>query len=146
MKDGGVVPEFVVDLPGVKAALTTKNNQVRSAVIDAIQCGRMLIIRSVSDELRDLYPSIYEDFKALKPRKYISVTMAHESLAGVMMESYGGSMFTSVPVSERFDALALSQAEKLKLVTAGKALKDSKAIVRKCGLNGPGLIGIDDFL
>jgi hypothetical protein len=132
----GAAPELLIDLHGIHAALTTKKNKIRNDVIGAIEGGRMKIVRSVSDELKDLYPDVYENFKCIKGKKYVQATMQSMSLSTSLMESYGGSLFGMLPRREVFDAVGMALREKLILVSANKGYADGSKIAKKCELNG----------
>lgn len=129
-----VTPKWVIDLHGVKEALTTSSNQVRASVIDAIQSGEMLVLRSVSDELHAAYPKIWDDFKDIKPRKYLTPTLSTINTASQLVEAYGASLIGSIPTFEHFEAVAAAKMTKCKLVTAGKALNHCSSIASKCKL------------
>jgi len=135
----------IIDLHGIRDALTTKNNAVRSAVIDAIQTGEMNIVRSVSEELKAIDPIVYKDFQNIKPKKYTKITVGHISTAALLTQTYGASILGSVPPPERFEVLALCHAQGLSLVTSGKAQKECKAIAKKCKMNGTAVLGIDQI-
>jgi hypothetical protein len=126
----------------MREALTTSSNSARAAVIDAIQSGEMLIVRSVSDDIKNLYPPLWDHFKAIKPRKYAHSTGATIDAATHLMERYGSSLLGSVPTFETFEALAIARLKKCKLVSGGKAQADCKKIASKCGLPSGSVVGI----
>lgn len=135
-------PKWVIDLHGMKEALTTRVNSARVAVIEAIQNGEMLILKSVSKDLKSLYPHLWDDFKAIAPKKYLATTVATIGVATQLMESYGSSLIGSIPTFEHFEALASARLKKCKLVSAGKALSHCNGISKKCGLPTGNVIGI----
>src|SRR6185369_2247077 len=128
-------PSMVIDLYGVREALTTSSNSARAAVIDAIQSGEMVILRSVSHELKDLFPELWDDFKAISPKKYLHSTAGTISVGTQLMERYGGSLLGAIPTFDHFEAVAAARMKKCKLVSGGKALAHCKDIGSKCQLN-----------
>lgn len=135
-------PTWVIDLYGMKEALTTRVNSARVAVIDAIQSGEMLIMRSVSNDLKCMYPELWDDFKAISPKKYLPTNVATIATATQLMEMYGGSLVGSIPTFEHFEALAAARMKKCKLVSAGKAFSHCNAITKKCGLPAGNVVKI----
>lgn len=129
-------PTKVMDLHGIRAALSTKNNQTRAAVIDGIQSGDIHLVKGVSEELKAVDEELYTDFQTIKPKKYMKIRSAHQAHAQMLSEQHGSSIFGSFPPSERFECIALCIKEGLELVSASKALKEYKGIVSKCSLNG----------
>jgi hypothetical protein len=128
------VVKWVIDTHGMLAALRSKKNSVRVAVIDAIESGEMQILKSVSKELSALYPDDYENFKAIKNKKYLQVTVANKAAAGSLMERYGSGILGSIPTIEHFQAVAASIKAGCKLVSSGKAFTHCTAIAAKCKL------------
>ncbi|MCQ0092298.1 hypothetical protein [Roseovarius sp. M141] len=129
-------PTKVMDLHGIRAALNTTNNQVKSAVIDGIQSGDIQLVKGVSEELKAIDEDLYADFQTIKPKKYMKIKAAHQSHAQMLSEQHGSSIFGSFPPSERFESIALCMKEGLELVSTPKALKEYKRIISKCSLNG----------
>lgn len=129
-----VTPKWVIDLHGIKEALTTTSNSAKNRVISAIQRGEMLIMRSVSDELKDLYPHLWAAFTAIKPRKYVPTTVANNQAATLLQEQHGSGILGGLPLFEHFEAVAVARGKKCKLVSAGKALKNCKQIAKGCGI------------
>ena len=135
-------PKWVIDLHGIKEALTTLSN-ARARIIDAIQSGEMVIMRSVSVELRDAYPELWPDFVAIKPKKYVGTTVTLDAIAGQLQEAHGSSILGGIPPFEHFQAVAVSRAQSCTLVSAGKGLKHCKDICGKCGIPATGVTGIE---
>lgn len=129
-------PSKVMDLHGIRAALSSKNNQTKSAVIDGIQSGDIQLVKGVSEELKAIDEDLYKDFQQIKPKKYMKIRVSHQSHAQMLSEQHGSGIFGSFPPSERFECLALCMKEGLELVSAPKALKEYKGIVSKCSING----------
>jgi hypothetical protein len=129
-----VTPKWVIDLHGIKEALTTTSNSAKNRVISAIQSGEMLIMRSVSNELKDLYPHLWATFIAIQPRKYVPTTVANNQSATLLQEQHGSGILGGLPLFEHFEAVAVARGKKCKLVSAGKALKNCKQIAKGCGI------------
>ncbi|OAN77221.1 hypothetical protein A8B82_13555 [Sulfitobacter sp. EhC04] len=129
-------PTKVMDLHGIRAALSTANNQIKSTVIDGIQSGDIQLFKGVSEELKAIDEDLYADFQTIRPKKYMKIKAAHQSHAQMLSEQHGSGLFGSFPPSERFECVALCMKEGLELVSAPKALKEYKGIVSKCALNG----------
>jgi hypothetical protein len=142
--NGGAAPKWVIDLHGIKETLTTRSN-TKSQIIDAIQKGEIVIMRSVQSELSAVYPDLWDDFVGIKPKKYIDTPMAAHALAAQLQELHGTSVLGGIPDFTKFEAIALAHSKKLKIISGGKALTDCKAIVSKCGLQSGGIIGVADF-
>lgn len=136
-------PKWLIDTHGMKAALTTSSNKIRTAVIDAIECGEMLILKTVSDELKKMYPELWNDFKAIKNKKYEHVSVGVIHAAGALMESYGSSILGSVPGKEHFQAIAAARLLKCKLVSGDKGLANCERISSKCKLPNDSVVGLD---
>ncbi|ATE64088.1 hypothetical protein [Rhizorhabdus dicambivorans] len=129
-----VTPKWVIDLHGIKEALTTTSNSAKNRVISAIQSGEMLIMRSVSNELKDLYPHLWAAFTAIQPRKYVPTTVANNQSATLLQEQHGSGILGGLPLFEHFEAVAVARGKKCRLVSAGKALKNCKQIAKGCGI------------
>lgn len=136
MAQKNISPTKVMDLHGIRAAMSSTNNQTRSAVIDGIQSGDIQLFKGVSEELKAIDEDLYADFQTIKPKKYMKIKAAHQSHAQMLSEQHGSSIFGSFPPSERFECVALCMKEGLELVSAPKALKEYKGIISKCSLNG----------
>jgi hypothetical protein len=129
------IPKYVIDTYGLRAALTTSQNSVRNAIIDAIENGEMLILKPASKELKENDPDVYDDLQTISPKKYLSIDVSTSKAAAVLVETHGGSrLFGTTPPIDRFRALAAAARHKLTLITYGKSLKDCQAIVNKCKL------------
>ena len=126
-------PKYVIDTYGLRAALTTTQNSVRNAVINAIESGEMLILKHASKELKENDPSVYDDMQTISPKKYLTVDVSTSKTAAILVETQGGSrLFGTTPPIDRFRAAA--GLHKLLLTTDGKALQDCQAIAKKCML------------
>lgn len=136
MAQKSISPTKVMDLHGIRAAMSSTNNQIRSAVIEGIQSGDIQLFKGVSDELKAIDEDLYTDFQTIKPKKYVKIKTAHQSHGQMLSEQHGSSIFGSFPPSERFECVALCVKEGLELVSAPKALKEYKGIISKCALNG----------
>jgi hypothetical protein len=139
-----VSPKWVIDLHGIKEALTTTSNSAKNRIISAIQSGEMLIMRSVSNELKDLYPSLWTAFTAIQPRKYVPTTVANNQAATLLQEQHGTGVLGGLPLFEHFEAVAVARSKKCKLVSAGKALKNCKQIAKGCGIPSGDVTDISD--
>lgn len=128
-----VKPEWLIDLHGIKEALTTRSN-ARARIIDAIQNGEMLIVRSVQIELKDVYPDLWQDFVAIKPKKYIDIPVSVQAAATQLQEIHGAPLLGGVPHFCHFESVALANAKGMKVISAGKGLADCQRIAKKCGL------------
>jgi hypothetical protein len=126
-------PKWIIDLHGIKEALTTRSN-AKAHILDAIESGEMLVMRSVQNELKDLYSHLWPDFVAIKTKKYIDTTLAVSAVAGQLQQAHGSSVLGGVPSFAHFEAVALARTQKLKLVSAAKGLSNCKQIASKCGL------------
>lgn len=131
-----IQPKYLIDTNGLRSALTTTQNSVRNAVVDAIQAGEMLILKSASKELKENDPDVYDDMQTISSKKYLAVDISASRAAAVLVETHGGSrLFGTTPPIDRFRALATAGLHKLILITDGKALKDYQAIANKCKLS-----------
>lgn len=139
-------PEWVIDTHGMVDALTTTQNSTRVAVIDAIESGAMMVLKPVSSEMKNLYPHLWADFKAINNKKYLPVTVKTVQAGTMLSETYGASILGSMPSGAHFNAVAAATAAGAKLVTAGKALTHCKAIVRRCSLQSGSAVPIDNVL
>ncbi|GAA0673248.1 hypothetical protein FHT00_001580 [Sphingomonas insulae] len=139
-----VQPLWLIDLHGMVEALTSRVNSVRASVISAIQSGEMLIIKSVSAQLKALYPHLWGTFSAIKPRKYAKSTMSVIAAATQYAESYGSSLLGSIPMFEHFEAVALAEANGCRLVSASTAHKHCRKIVKKCALSSNTVATVQD--
>lgn len=130
-----VAPQWAIDTHGMIEALTTTKNSARAAVLEAIETGKMLILRPVSDELKKLRPDLWDDFKAITGKKYLHVSVKAVFAATMLSEQYGASLLGSIPSGEHFEAVAAAKASGCKLVSAGKALGHCQDIASKCKLH-----------
>ena len=129
-----VKPKWVIDLHGVREMLTTTINSTKVAAIDAITSGEMVILRTAGDELKKLYPDLWPQFNAIKPKKYIVASVAALSTSAQLMESYGASLLGGSPSAKHFEAIAVARLERCTLISSGKGLNDCIKIAKKCGL------------
>lgn len=127
-------PKWLIDLHGIREMLTTRSNASRANVIEAIQSGEMLIMRSVSDELKAAFPTLWDDFNLIKPRKYFTVTMKIYATASSMQAAHGTSLLGGMPDFAHFEAVAAARSQKCKLISGGKALGHCQDIAAKCGI------------
>lgn len=138
MASGGstnVEPKWVIDLHGIREMLTTTVNSAKVAGMDALKNGDMLILRTAGDELKKLYPDLWQQFTGIKPKKYITTSVAAISTSTQLMETYGASLLGSTPSAEHFESIAVARLNKCTLISSGKGLTDCQKIARKCGLN-----------
>jgi hypothetical protein len=129
----------------MRDALATTKNSIKAAVIDAIESGEMHIFRNVSDEMKDLYPDLYEQFKSIKSRKYLKISVAATAAASSIAEDYGASLLGSIPTIESFENIAAVLQAGAALVSSGKAYSDCASIVKKCGLDSNCVVPIGAF-
>ncbi len=139
-----VTPKWVIDLHGIKEALTTTSNSAKHRVISAIQSGEMLVMRSVSNELKEMYPDLWPAFSAIQPRKYVPTSVANNYSATLLQEQHGSGVFGGLPLFQHFEAVAVARSKNCKLVSAGKALKNCKQIAKRCGIAEGEVANIDD--
>lgn len=145
MASGGKAPlpaKWMIDTHGMKEALTTSSNSHRAAIIDAIENGRMLILKTVSEEIKELFPELWESFKSIKNKKYKTISITAIRAASTLQESYGAPILGSIPTKEHFQAVAMAGIEKCKLVTSGKALSHCQHIQKKCKLPINAAVGL----
>lgn len=142
---GAATPKWVIDLHGMRDALTSTSNSSKKAVIDAIRRGEMLIMKSVSAELKDLYPHLWPLLKAITPKTYIKTMVANYASATALQELHGSGVLGGLPMFARFEAVAVARSKGCKLVSADKALKDCKEIAKGCGIPKSDVIGISDL-
>jgi hypothetical protein len=133
---------MAIDTHGMIAALTTKQNSVRVAVIDAIESGTMMVLKPVSDEMKKLRPDLWDDFKDIKNKKYLHVSVKAVLAATMLSEQYGASILGSIPSGEHFEAVAAARTHGCKLVSSGKALGHCTDIAKKCGLPPDSVVAI----
>ncbi|WP_132740343.1 hypothetical protein [Sphingomonas sp. PP-F2F-A104-K0414] len=103
-------------------------------MIDAIESGEMVVMRSVQSELAAAYPEIWPDFVAIKGKKYRDTPMAVYDAAGQLQGTHGTSLLGGIPDFAHFEAVALARSMKCRLVSAGKGLAHCKSIASKCGI------------
>ena len=142
---GAATPKWVIDLHGLKDCLTTTSNSAKAAVIDAIRRGEMLIMKSVSAELKDLYPHLWPLLKTITPKAYIKTTVANHASATALQELHGSGVLGGLPMFAHFEAVAVARSNGCKLVSAGKALKECRQIANGCGIPKSEVLGISDL-
>jgi len=143
--NGAVTPKWVIDLHGIKEALTTTSNSAKTRVIDAIRAGEMLVMRSIQGELKELYPALWPLFVAIKPKKYLNTTVANFASAAALQEMHGSGVLGGLPTFAHFEAVAVARDCRCKLVSAGKALKECKQIAKGCGIPNSDITDISVF-
>jgi hypothetical protein len=136
-------PEWVIDLHGIKEALTTRSNAIKARIRDAIQAGEMLVMRSVQDELKNAYPTLWKEFVTIKPRKYVDTGLAGYAAATALQEMHGSGVLGGLPSFAHFEAVTVAQSHKCKLISAGKALNHCKNIAKGCGIPSGCVGGIE---
>jgi len=142
---GAATPKWVIDLHGLKDALTTTSNSAKAAVIEAIRRGEMLIMKSVSTELKELYPQLWPLLTAISPRKYLKTTVANHASATALQELHGSGVLGGLPMFAHFESVAVARSNGCKLVSAGKALKECRQIAKGCGIPKSEVIEISDL-
>jgi len=135
-------PQWIIDLHGIKEALSSRSN-AKARIIDAIRSGEIWVMRSVQEDLK-IFESLWSDFAAIKPKKYVDTTASVSAMAASMQEANGSSLLGGVPCFAHFEALALARSKKCKLITAGKGTSDCHLIAKKCGLPRGDIVGISD--
>jgi hypothetical protein len=138
-----VEPKWLIDTYGILLALQSRSNSLRVFISEAIISGQMLFIRQAGDDIKDLYPDFWDDFKSLGRKKYVDVTVRAKHMAGILMEQYGASRMGSIPTKDKFQNLALAQSLGCTLVSSGKGLSDCAAVAHKCGLPADCVISIE---
>lgn len=141
---GTVTPLWVIDLHGLRDALTTTSNSAKAAVIDAIRRGEMLIMKSVSEEMKELYPDLWPLVTAIKPRRYVRTTVADHAAAAALQEMHGSSILGGLPVFAHFEAVAVARSNNCKLVSGGKGIKSCTQIALGCELSPDGVVSISE--
>lgn len=142
---GATTPKWVIDLHGLKEALTTTSNSAKTAVIEAIRGGEMLIMRSASTELKDLYPHLWPLLKAITPKTYVKTTLADHASATALQELHGSGVLGGLPMFSHFEAVAVARSNGCKLVSAGKALKECGQIAKGSGIPKSDVTGISNL-
>jgi len=103
----------------------------------------MLVMRSVQLELEALYPTLWEEFVSIKPKKYIDTPARANALAVHLQENHGSPIIGGIPSFAHFEAVAVARINQCQLISAGKGLTDCRVIASKCGLPGDSVAGID---
>lgn len=128
--------EYLIDLNGVEEALSTQSNFVRDTFVDALADGRLRIAKRTSKELKDCDEELYAEFQQIGTKRYITPKVAEQSIQADLIVDHGGGLLGGFPPVDRFENIAICLSQGLKMVSAGKPLKDYKSIGKKCQLNG----------
>lgn len=146
MSTGKVSAKYLIDLHGLREALNSKSNKIRDSFVDALNSGELKVMRSASKELQDIDEDAYKDFQSVKKTSvYIKTTVADDALQATLMSRNGTNFWGAAPPPDRFLTLALCIRENLILVSAGKALRDTKKISKDCSLTAPDILSLADF-
>ncbi|EDQ05048.1 hypothetical protein DSM14862_00855 [Sulfitobacter indolifex] len=128
--------EYLIDLNGVEEALSTQSNFIRDTFVDALADGRLRIVKRTSKELKDCDDDLYSEYQQIGTKRYITPKVAEQSIQADLIVDHGGSLLGGFPPEDRFENIAICLSQGLKMVSAGKPLKDYRAIGKKCKLNG----------
>jgi hypothetical protein len=128
--------EYLIDLNGVEEALSTQSNFVRDMFLDALADGSLRIAKRTSKELKDCDEGLYAEFQQIETKRYITPKVAEQSIQADLIVDHGGGLLGGFPHEDRFENIAICLSQGLKMVSAGKPLKDYKSIGKKCKLNG----------
>lgn len=128
--------EYLIDLNGVEEALSTQSNFVRDKFVDALADGRLRIAKRTSKELKDCDAELYAKFQQIGTKRYITPKVPEQSIQADLIVDHGGGLLGGFPPEDRFENIAICLSQGLKMVSAGKPLKDYKSIGKKCKLNG----------
>lgn len=140
-------PKFLFDLHAVTEALTTGNNQIRTAFIDGLNSGEIMVPHSLSKELKDVDEDLYKDFQSVKSgRVYQRTGTKHSAMQQSLMDKHGTSIWGGSPSSAYFEMIAVCAVQKLSLVSNAKALDGCKNILKKCGISKPKLLSLGQFV
>ncbi len=140
-------PKFLFDLHAVIEALTTGNNQVRTAFIDGLNSGEIMVPHALSKELKEVDPDAYKDFQAVKSgRVYQKTGVKHSAMQQTLMDKHGTGIWGGSPSAAYFEMIAVCAVQKLSLVSNAKALAGCKSILNKCGMNKPKVLTLAQFV
>jgi hypothetical protein len=139
-----VAPKYVIDLHGVIGMLKSKNKKIQSDIIGHIKSGEMLILRTVSDEIK-FDNDLYKKFQDIKPKKYLQIPVAIGAVAAVLIEDFEGNILAPVPAIEIFEAVAAASSEGLILVSSGKGFNSCNGIAKKCKLKKLTVVKIENY-
>lgn len=128
--------EYLIDLNGVEEALSTKSNFIRDTFLDALEDGRLRIAKRTSKELKDCDEDLYAQFQQINTKRYITPKVAEQSIQADLIVDHGGGLLGGFPPEDRFENISICLSQGLKMVSAGKPLKDYNSIGKKCKLNG----------
>ena len=137
--------EYLIDLNGVEEALSTQSNSVRDAFLAALGDGRLRIAKRTSKELKDCEEELYAEFQQIGTKRYITPKVAEQSIQADLIVEHGGGLLGGFPPEDRFENIAICLSQGLKMVSAGKPLKDYKSIGKKCELNGFNAMTLAEF-
>lgn len=140
--------KYLFEINAVIEILKSTDNLLKSSFIDGMKDGSVKILRSVSDDLSNAYPDEYKSFQGIKPKNsvYQQEIVKHEAVQAMLMDSYGSSILTGSPSPSYFLNVAVSIQEKLILVAAGRGLTSCRKISKKCGLSGPPIMSLGEFV
>ncbi|MBN8197861.1 hypothetical protein [Thalassospira povalilytica] len=136
-------PKWLIDTHGIHEALTTRKNSIKDAVISAIEDGSMLVTKKTSKEIKEMYPELYNEFKDIKNKKYLTLQHSHVANATVMMQGYGSNIIGGIPSVDCFELLSSGKIENLTCVTSGKSLNHCIKIASKLGTKPP--LSLENF-
>lgn len=138
--------KYLFDLHAALEALTSGNNQLRSAFISGLNSGLIKVSKSLSKELKDVDPVAYKDFQAVKSgHVYIAEGVRHQAVQSALMDDFGTSIWGGSPRPSSFNAIAVCTVEKLDLVTHGRPHKECCKIVKKCSNGKPAVLSLNEF-
>jgi hypothetical protein len=138
--------KYLIDAYGLREVFTNGDNVVRSTVISQLESGELRIMRSSSNDLKDIDEDAYADFQAsVGSKKYIKTLIKHETLRASLMTKYGASIFGRSPSEECFEAMAICLSDNLTFVTHGKALNGCNKIVKGCKLKDAKVLSLPEF-
>ncbi len=128
--------EYLIDLNGIEEALSTQSNFVRDMFLDALADGSLRIAKRTSKEFKDCDEGLYAEFQQIETKRYITPKVAEQSIQADLIVDHGGGLLGGFPPEDRFENIAICLSQGLKMVSAGRPLKDYKSIGKKCKLNG----------
>lgn len=123
--------KYVIDTHGLKAAFESSINFVISGLSD----NDIEIFRKCGNDFRDAYPDLNQLLKNLPGRrKYLHLGPEHEASAALLIDKYGSTLLSNKPPTEIFYHLTLAKAMNYTILSSGKALKEYRKVIKKCGL------------
>jgi len=136
----------VIDLHGLRDALRSRNNKIRSDIIRGIESKNILILKYVAEELKGAYEQEYRQLQSFQAKKYLTIELSDEKKAALMIELNGSSIFGSVPSLIYFQSLAAALNNKLILITSDSAITRYQHICSKCGLSANSVISFEEYV